>query len=67
MLTTKQILRLLDLLKLETVTEFGGNEGSPQPYVIMRRSFGGYSDDPETGQLQAALSIMLEMAGRAGR
>lgn len=54
MLTKKQIRRFLQELEWETVYEPGD--------IRLQRRRPGYSKDKETGQLQAALSIMLEAA-----
>lgn len=55
-LTEAQILKLLDLCAEVTVVE----PSEAFPYRVTRRS-SGYSQDKELGQLQARLSIMLEM------
>ena len=59
MLTSKQILYLLDLLAQKVVVA----PRADFPYTITEKAF-GYSDDKERGQLQATLSIMLEAANR---
>lgn len=54
MLTSKQILKLLEKLEIQVITEEHG-------YIFAKRR-GGYSEDAEIGGIQAALSIMLEVA-----
>lgn len=54
MLTADMIRYILDELSYEDVAGFDG-------YRIQKR-FGGYSKDLKRGSLQAALSIMLEVA-----
>lgn len=54
MLTSDMILYLLDDLSYEDVAGFDG-------YRVQRK-FGGYSKDLQRGSIQAALSIMLEVA-----
>ena len=54
MLTRDMILYLLDELSYEDVAGFDG-------YRIQKKR-GGYSEDLQRGAIQAALSIMLEVA-----
>lgn len=63
LLTSKQIVLLLERLKEETVVE----PSEQFPYRVSRRAVTGYSQDNEIGQLQATLSIMLELATRRGK
>lgn len=57
-LSVKHIRRLLEELEYETI--FNDNAS----LRLQKRSNVGYSKDPETAQLQGALSIMLEAAAR---
>ena len=57
MLTRKQIYFILERLAQRTVVE----PSKDFPYRISVKT-AGYSDDKEIGELQATLSIMLEMA-----
>lgn len=57
MLRRNEILFLLDLLSQKTIVE----ESKDFPYRISCKAM-GYSDDKQTGALQAKLSIMLEAA-----
>jgi hypothetical protein len=59
MLTKKQIHRLLDLTKEEVVIE----SSDQFPFLVKQPGF-GYSKDPELNQIQAALSLMLQVANR---
>lgn len=53
-LTKKQILKIMNALQVQVVTEENG-------YIFAKRTM-GWSGDKELGPIQAALSIMLEMA-----
>lgn len=53
-LTKSEIRRILGLLELKIINEVRG--------VVLAERERGYSEDPETGKLQAKLSILLEMA-----
>ena len=55
MLTADQIRRLIEELGWKTVYE--------DRRVRLQYRFIGYSDDLETGKIQAALSVMLEKEG----
>jgi len=61
MLTSKEILFLLDLLGRREVI----GESKEFPYSVTVRQPGYH--DGDQGKLQAKLSIMLEVAGKAGR
>lgn len=54
MLSSKQIILLLERLAEKTVCQFDG-------YRVVRRAL-GYSDDPEVSKIQTMLSIMLQVA-----
>lgn len=59
MLSVDAIRLLLKELSYDTVAEFDG-------YRVQKKG-SGYSDDRERGTIQAALSIMLEMAATRER
>jgi hypothetical protein len=63
MLTSREIRMILDSLRTQRITLVveNGKVGTD----ITKDS--GYSTNAEVGALQAKLSIMLEVAGRAGR
>jgi hypothetical protein len=63
LLTSDEIQFLLGLLSHETVVP----ESKEFPYRVVNPRGFGYSKDPKVGQLQAKLSIMLQVAGEAGR
>ena len=54
MLSAAQILRLLEELSWKTIYKGKG--------IRVQEQVTGWSDDPEVGQIQASLSIMLEAA-----
>ena len=62
MLTSEEILLLLKKLNERVVIAPSGDF----PFTVVTDGF-GYSNDKKTGALQAKLSIMLEVAGKAGR
>lgn len=62
-LTSKEILLILRKLNQRVVVP----ASKDFPYEVVCESRTGYSEDRETSQLQAKLSIMLEVAGKAGR
>lgn len=59
MLNAEDIRLLLKLVGEETVVE----PSKKFPYRVSKKVF-GYSDDPQRGRVQAALSMMLEMASK---
>lgn len=63
MLTSREIRMILDALRTQRIVLVVAN--GQVSTEIMRGS--GYSDDAEVSSLQTKLSIMLEVAGRAGR
>lgn len=54
-LTVKQIYILFDRLKWEPIYQDGA-------LVLARKRHGGYSDDPAIAQIEAALSVMAQVA-----
>lgn len=62
MLTVDEIQFLLKLLNRRTVVE----PNKDFPFTVVKDGF-GYSDDPIVGPLQAKLSIMAQVAAKAGR
>jgi len=63
MLTEEQIRFILERIGEETVVE----PTKDFPYRVSRASNFGYSKDRKIGALQAALSIMLEVACKRGQ
>jgi len=63
MLTSREIRMILDALRTQRIVLVVAN--GKVSTEIMKES--GYSDDAEVSSLQHKLSIMLEVAGRAGR
>jgi hypothetical protein len=59
MLSAEDIRLLLKLVGEETVVE----PSEKFPYRVSKEGF-GYSNDPQRGRVQAALSMMLEMASK---
>lgn len=52
--TKEEILRLMHALQIQIIAEEGG-------FIFAKRAY-GWSKDTEIGQLQAKLSILLEIA-----
>lgn len=63
MLTSREIRMILDSLRTQSITLTVAN-GKISTDI---KKLSGYSDDAEVSALQAKLSIMLEVAGKAGR
>jgi len=61
MLTKDEILLILNRIGEETIVA----PSSKFPYRVSSANSRGYSADRTIGALQAKLSIMLELAGRA--
>lgn len=62
MLTSEEILLILRTIGQKVLVK----PSKDFPYTISCEQ-SGYSDDKKLGQLQAKLSIMLEVAGKVGR